>query len=108
MPALLMQVISIAEESDMAEISKYLFKLDKTHLLNLGVVLGLSYLKLQGLQDSPTFMNALVARWILKQDYVIEKGLMPMWRNLVVALKDERVGQTGLASDITRDKRIEF
>ena len=92
----------------MAEISKYLIKLDKPHLLNLGMVFGLSFPKLKGLQESPDFMNTLVARWILKQDYVIEKGLRPTWRNLVVGLKDERVGQTGLANDIARDKRIDL
>ena len=92
----------------MTEISKYLVKLDKTHLLNLGVVFGLSFLKLQSLQDFPTFQNALVSRWILKQDYVIEKGLRPTWRNLVIGLKDHRVGQTGLAEDIARAKGIEL
>ena len=82
-------------------------QLDKTHLLNLGVVLGLSYQKLKGLQDSPTFQNDLVAGWILKQDYVLTEGLLPTWRNLVIALRDKRVGQMGLANDIARDKGIE-
>ena len=94
------------DDSNMREISKYLMKLDKTHLLNLGVVLGLSYQRLKGLQDSLTFRNDLVYGWILKQDYVIEKGLLPTWRNLVVALRDEQVGQTGVANDIARDKGI--
>ena len=94
------------DDSNMREISEYLMKLDKTHLLNLGVVLGLSYQRLRGLQDSPTFRNELTLGWILKQDYVTDKGLLPTWRNLVVALRDKQVGQTGLANDIARDKGI--
>ena len=65
----------------------------------LGLVLGLSYNRLKSIKDSPTFLEDMLAAWLQKVDYVVRAGV-PTWRKLVQALKDPRVGQIGVASDI--------
>ena len=81
-------------------------KLEKTHIYNLGLVLGLSQWKVKAMEDSRTFLDDVLAAWLRREDSVKKKGV-PSWRTLVKALKHQLLGQTGIASDICRDKRIE-
>ena len=53
--------------------------------------------------DTPTFLQDMLAGWLEKVDRIIITGV-PTWKRLVKALKDPRVGQTGLASKIEQDK----
>ena len=88
---------------DLAEIISYLHPLDKTAVCNLGLVLGLDYNRLKALMDTPTFLQDMLAGWLQGVDQVLQTGV-PTWKRLVEALKDQRVGQNGLASKIERDK----
>ena len=84
------------------EITDYLFGLDKTHVYNLGLVLGLSYHRVKGMEDSKTFLDDMIAAWLQKVDQV---GV-PTWQSLVKALRHRRVGQTGVASEIEKEKLV--
>ena len=53
--------------------------------------------------DSATFLDDVIAAWLRKEDQVTEKG-EPSWTVLVNALKHRRVGQTGIANNIVKDK----
>ena len=53
--------------------------------------------------DSATFLDDVIAAWLRKEDQVTEKG-EPSWTVLVNALKHPRVGQTGIANNIVKDK----
>ena len=88
----------------LADITHYLHSLDKTAIFNLGLVLGLDYNRLKTMTDSPTFLADMLAGWLLKVDRVVETG-PPTWTRLVEALKDPRVGQTGLADKIKQAKQ---
>ena len=68
-------------------------------MFNLGLVLGLDYNHLKCMTDTPTFLQDMLAGWLQKVDYVVRAGV-PTWRKLVQALKDPRVHQIGVASDI--------
>ena len=83
----------------LADITQYLYTLDKTAVFNLGLVLGLDYNHLKSMIDSPTFLEDMLAGWLQKVDYVVQVGV-PTWRKLVEALKDPRVHQIGVASEI--------
>ena len=93
------------DDGDILEIADYLINLDKTQVYNLAIVLGLSPRKVKTMEDSRTFLDDILAAWIRKEDYVERRGL-PTWETLVRALRHPRVGQTGLANDISRDKGI--
>ena len=84
------------------EITDYLFGLDKTHVYNLGVVLGLSQQRVKEMKDSETFLDDMITVWLQKVDQV---GV-PTWQRLVKALRHRRVGQTGVASEIEKDKLL--
>ena len=84
---------------DLDDITSYLYRLDKTALYNLGIVLGLDYSRLKLMKDSSDFLNDMLAGWLHKMDQVQQKGV-PTWRRLVKALRDPRVGQNGLASEV--------
>ena len=58
------------------------------------------------MEDSKTFLDDVLAAWLRREDSVQKRG-MPSWRTLVKALKHQLLGQTGVASDICRDKGIE-
>ena len=75
----------------------------KRELYNLGMVLGLSAVKLQDMMDSRTFRDDMVASWLRKEDQVLQR-YPPTWRNLVVALQNPRVGQNGIAATITKER----
>lgn len=55
--------------------------------------------------DSTTFLEDIIAAWLREEDGVKEKG-EPTWTVLVNALKHPRVGQTGIANDIAKDKGL--
>ena len=84
----------------MIEITDYLFELDKTHIYHLGLVLGLSHHQVKEMEGSKRFLDDMIAAWLKKVDRV---GV-PTWQRLVEALKHRRVGQTGIASEIEKDK----
>ena len=88
---------------DLGDITSYLHKLDKTAVCNLGLVLGLDYTRLQGMMDSPTFLQDMLAAWLQKVDKVQQVGV-PTWKKLVEALRDPRVGQNGISTNIEQDK----
>ena len=78
--------------------------MEKTHIYHLGLVLGLRHNKVKTMMDSATFLDDVIAAWLRKEDKVPEKG-EPSWTVLVNALKHPRVGQTGMANNIVKDKR---
>ena len=77
-------------------------RLDKPSIYHLGVVLGLSQHRVKGIKDSETFLDDMIAAWLQKVDQV---GV-PTWQRLVKALRHKRVGQTGIANEIEKDKLI--
>ena len=89
---------------DLAEITGYLHPLDRTAVLNLGLVLGLDYNRLKPLIDSPNYLSDMLAGWLQRVDQVQKAGV-PTWLRLVEALRDPRVGQNGIASKIEQDKQ---
>lgn len=94
--------LSSTGEEDLLDITEYLLDLNKTHIYNLGLVLGLRQTKVKALKDSDTFLDDIIAAWLRKEDQVTEKG-EPSWTVLISALKHRRVGQTGIADKITKD-----
>ena len=90
-------------QNDHYAVVNYLWRLSKIQLLTLGMALGINYGRLNAMQDSPLFSDELVNVWLQGVDGV---GV-PTWRTLIAALRQERVGQTILASTIARDKGIE-
>ena len=87
----------------MADILDYLHSLDKKAVLDLGLVLGLDYNRLETMTNSPNFLEEMLARWLQRVDEVLKTGV-PTWKRLVEALKDKRVGQNGIANQIEQDK----
>ena len=79
--------------------------MDKIHIYNLGLVLGLTQTKVKAKMDSDTFLDDVITAWLRREDKVPEKG-EPSWTVLVNALKHPRVGQTGIANDIAKDKGL--
>ena len=88
---------------DLPDITSYLYPLDKTAVVNLGLVLGLDYHRLKVMMDSPNFLHDMLAGWLQRVDLVLMTGV-PTWKRLVEALKAARVGQNGLAMKIEQDK----
>ena len=86
----------------LADITSYLHPLDKTAVFNLGLVLGLDYNRLKPMQDSPHFLEDMLAGWLQRMDQVLRTGF-PTWKRLVKALEDPRVGQNGVANKIKQD-----
>ena len=95
-------VLNPSGEKDLLDITDYLLDMEKSHIYNLGVVLGLRQTKAKALMDSPTFLDDIITAWLRKEDQVTEKG-EPSWTVLVNALKHRRVGQTGIANNIAKD-----
>ena len=84
------------------EITDYLLRLDKPSIYHLGVALGFSHHRMKEIKDSETFLDDMIAAWLQKVDQV---GV-PTWQRLVKALRHRRVGQTGIASEIEKDKLL--
>ena len=91
------------------EIYGYVHVLQKHQMIQLGVVLGLDYIKLRDKMDSPLFHKEVIVAWLQKKDYVTEDVTQtPTWANLVAALRDDTVGQNGVANLIYNHKRHKF
>ena len=90
---------------DFLEVTEYLIDMPKTDVYNLGLVLGLSQHKVAANMDSKTFLDDVISAWLRKEDQVIKKG-EPSWTVLVSALQHRRVGQTGIACSIAKDKGL--
>ena len=88
---------------NLVDVTDYLQNMEKTHIYNLGVVLGLRQNKVKAMMDSATFLDDVIAGWLRKEDKVTEKG-EPSWTVLVNALKHHRVGQVGIANNIAKNK----
>ena len=95
-------VLNPLGEKDLLDITDYLLDMDKSHIYNLGLVLGLRQTKAKALMDSTTFLDDVITAWLRKEDQVTEKG-EPSWTVLVNALKHRRVGQTGIAKTIVNN-----
>ena len=95
--------ISTSDENDLLDVTDYLQNMEKIHIYNLGLVLGLRQTKVKDMMDLPTFRDDVITAWLRKEDQVSEKG-EPSWTILVDALKHPRVGQTGIADNIAKDK----
>ena len=92
-------------EDDLLDVTDYLQNIDKTHIYNLGLVLGLRQTKVRAMKDSDTFLDDVITAWLRREDKVTEKG-EPSWTVLANALKHHRVGQTGIANDLAKDKGL--
>ena len=79
--------------------------MEKKHIYDLGLVLGLTQTKVKAMKDSDTFLDDVITAWLRKEDNVKEKG-EPSWVVLSNALKHRRVSQTGIADDIAKDKGL--
>ena len=98
-------VLPLADEGDLFDMKCYLVDMEITHIYNLGLALGLSQGKVKKMKVSDTFLDDVLAAWLRREDDVEKRGL-PSWKTLVGALKHKLLGQTGIASDICRDKGI--
>ena len=92
-------------EKNLLEITEYLLNMEKKHIYNLGLVMGLTQPKVKAMKDSDTFLDDVIAAWLRKEDSVKEKG-EPSWTVLISALKHRRVSQTGIADAIATDKGL--
>ena len=92
-------------EDYLLDVTDYLQNMEKPHIYNLGLVLGLTQIKVKAKMDSETFLDDVITAWLRKEDKVPEKG-EPSWTVLVNALKHRRVGQTGIANSIARDRGL--
>ena len=97
--------VAIPGEEDLIEITDYLLKLEKTHIYNLGLVLGISQHKTKAMMDSSTFLDDVIAAWLRREDQVKKKG-EPSWTVLVRALEHPRVGQCGISQKIRKEKAL--
>ena len=83
---------------DMSEISGCLQKLNKTHILDLGVTLGISHSKLTKMMNSQSFTEDVVATWLQREE---QKGT-PSCVVLITALTDLLLKQERISSEIIR------
>ena len=92
-------------EEDLISITDYLLEMEKNHIYNLGLILGLKQTKVKTLKDSDTFLDDVIAAWLRKEDQV-RKNKEPSWTVLINALKHRRVEQRGIADKIALDKGL--
>ena len=92
-------VVIICIELDHFEVYQYLEKIPPNTLKFLGIALGLRIAKIQRMKD---IHFEMVCAWINREDEVLEKCGEPSWMGLVCALK--KIGQTGIAEDIKKEK----
>ena len=52
--------------------------------------------------DTPTFLQDMLTGWLQRVDRVPDIGV-PTWRGLAEALRDETVGQNGVADEIEKN-----
>ena len=87
----------IIDHKHHSEVANYLRTLPKEEVIRLGLAFGLSYRKLQNMQQHP---DDMVDAWLRKEDDVYEKSGAPTWMSLIAALK--KIGQNGIAQDIEK------
>ena len=92
-------------EEDLLEITDYLLPLERMHVYNLGLVLGISQHKTKAMMNSDTFLDDVIAAWLRREDQVKKKG-EPSWTVLVRALEHPRVGQCGISQIIRKEKAL--
>ena len=97
--------IAIPDEEDLIDITDYLLPLEKTHIYNLGLVLGISQHKTKAMMDSTTFLDDVIAAWLRREDQVNKKG-EPSWTVLIRALEHPRVRQCGISQKIRKEKAL--
>ena len=95
----------LSDGGDQIDITTYLTPLDRATVYILGQVLGLTQWKVEDMKESDIFLDKVIAAWLRREDYVDKKGI-PTWKTLVKALRHQRIGQNGLANDISRDKGL--
>ena len=95
----------VSDDGDLFDITTYLANLDNDTVYTLGLALGLSQGKVKRMRESGTFTDDVVAAWLRREDHVERKG-MPTWKTLVKALRHPRIGQNGLANDISKDQGL--
>ena len=98
--------MSLIGDGDLFDIRYCLRGLEKNHIYDLGLALGLSQRKVKIMRDSETFIDDVLAAWLRKEDDVEKRGV-PSWRTLIKALNHPLLSQTGIARQICRDKGIE-
>ena len=79
----------------------------KTHIYHLALALGLNQQRVKMMKDSDMFLDNVLAAWLRREDDVEKKGI-PSWKTLVQALRHKLVGQNGVASEICKDRKIDF
>ena len=65
--------LDLADE-DLLQITNYLLGMEKSHIYNLGLVMGLTQSKLKTMMESATFLDDVVAAWLRKEDIVKKMG----------------------------------
>ena len=86
---------------DLRQITHCLRELPYEAQLLLGLALGLSYAKLKKLEKC-TFLPDMLSMWLREEDDVIKVG-PPTWSTLVKALREDIVGQNGIAQTIEKN-----
>ena len=98
-------LVTIIGDGDLVDITNYLLPLEKIHIYNLGLVLGISQHKTKAMMDSSTFLDDVIGAWLRREDQVKKKG-EPSWTVLVRALEHPRVGQCGISQKIRKEKGL--
>ena len=96
---------AIPGAEDLLDITDYLLPLERMHIYNLGLVLGISQHKTKAMMNSDTFLDDVIAAWLRREDQVKKKG-EPSWTVLVRALEHPRVRQCGISQNIKKDKGL--
>ena len=90
---------------DLVEVTDYLLGLQNIDIYHLGLTLGLNQPHLKEMKNSEMFRDDVIAAWLKKEDQVLKRGI-PTWKNLAKALRDPRMNQAGIATQIETDKKI--
>ena len=85
------------DKGNISEISGCLQKLDKTHIFDLGMTLGISDSKLTEMMDSPSFAEDIITAWLRRE----ERRGAPSWVTLISALTDLLVKQERMSKGTT-------
>ena len=97
-------IIAPAGMEATSQVCDYLVTLHKTPVFNLGMALGISYVKLKDIMDSETYRYDMIAAWLRKEDQVQERGV-PTWRNLAKTFLKLRLN--GIARTIAKERGIQ-
>ena len=85
--------------------TRYLLPLEKDHLYDLGIVLGIDRRRIKDLRESSQtttqFCDSVIEAWLQRVDRVETE---PSWRCLVLALQSDRLKQTGVARKVAEEK----